>query len=163
MKQNSARRGFTLIELLVVVIIIAILAAIALPQYNKAVEKSRQAEAFLNMKTISDAVKVAIMEGVENPTFQDFTLEFGDASESSLCTKDWCYGFRFAGNSVHPLAIAHRRSSSLPYTLFLMEDGRRFCWTSDQQPTICAQVGAKVSQVVECPTNAAGSGLCYPI
>ncbi|WP_424244983.1 prepilin-type N-terminal cleavage/methylation domain-containing protein [Elusimicrobium posterum] len=53
MKKNT--KGFTLVELLVVVIIIAILAVIAVPQYGKMVEKSRMADALVNVKAISDS------------------------------------------------------------------------------------------------------------
>lgn len=56
-------KGFTLIELLVVVLIIGILSSVALPQYTKAVNKSRVATLFPLLKSTLSALEVADMSG----------------------------------------------------------------------------------------------------
>ena len=65
----TTARGFTLIELLVVVLIIGILASVAMPQYTKAVEKSRAAGVIQKVKSLQNAVDMYLLAN-DWPTVQ---------------------------------------------------------------------------------------------
>ena len=70
------KQGFTLIELLVVVLIIGILSAVALPQYEKAVEKSRAVQALTTLKSVAQSYSAYYMaSGQWATSFDDLDVQ----------------------------------------------------------------------------------------
>ncbi len=64
---REQRGGFTLIELLVVVLIIGILAAVAVPQYQKAVDKSQAVEGIIKLKALRSAFDIYYLRNGNYP------------------------------------------------------------------------------------------------
>ena len=137
----STSRGFTLIELLVVVLIISILAAIALPQYEIAVEKSRMTEAVTNVRILSDAAERYLLAIGSCPT--DLTkLDVSVASSS----KYFRYAVMTNGNNICQ-AYAERLPSTTKYQIYRQNRVTK-CWqpvsynASDIDKALCSQFNA---------------------
>ncbi|MDE2290702.1 MAG: prepilin-type N-terminal cleavage/methylation domain-containing protein [Elusimicrobia bacterium] len=78
--RRARRGGFTLIELLVVVLIIGILSAMMIPQYNKTVENSRA----------DDAAGVVTMIGQANRMYYLDNSAYADGTLTNTCNSASC-------------------------------------------------------------------------
>jgi len=67
MRRKYLRRGFTLIELLIVVAIIAILAAIAIPNFLEAQVRSKVSRSKADMRTLATALESYAVEHTKYP------------------------------------------------------------------------------------------------
>jgi prepilin-type N-terminal cleavage/methylation domain-containing protein len=108
---RKGTQGFTLLELLMVVVMIAILAAIALPQYIKSAEKARATEAIQILGAIrsaesrykgtSSANKYTNVIGdldIETPTsYRDWNASTLKVTSTDLTTKGYASIKRSAG------------------------------------------------------------------
>ena len=116
MKQN----GFTLLELLVVVLIIGILAAVALPQYQKAVEKTRALEAIALLKTVSDAQEVRYLaSGNYADSFDELDIDIpwtgnteiypSTYNQDALSNEEWSLQIQHLTGMWHQMLITRLR------------------------------------------------------
>lgn len=102
------KQGFTLIELLVVVLIIGILSAVALPQYEKAVDKARGTEALTAIKTVTDSANLYFLENRKYPgSLNELTVKAPDLKNFTLT------GSTETGSSYRVTATANKGDASL--------------------------------------------------
>jgi prepilin-type N-terminal cleavage/methylation domain-containing protein len=62
MKPLTGQRGFTLVELMIVVIVVGVLAAVAIPMYQLAAERSKATEASAGLGAVRSAMRVYFAE-----------------------------------------------------------------------------------------------------
>lgn len=147
------KRGFTLIELLVVVLIIGILAAVALPQYTKAVEKSRAAEAFTIVRAIRDAQKAYYMANgsyTNDLNNLDITVPGTDNMYNTVPRKETKW-FSFAASAPAPgiqgtsIAAGNRLPVSSSYSLIGVAENDSFIcrYYTAKGEDVCKSFGGK--------------------
>lgn len=106
-RQNSSGMtpnlmGFTLIELLVVVLIIAILAAVAVPQYQRAVRKAEMVEAYTFMDAVDKGLKALYLTEGSLQSFADKREEVLDIPLPQLQRWKYCLDVNCSSSSTRP-------------------------------------------------------------
>lgn len=154
----NKQTGFTLIELLVVVLIIGILAAVALPQYQAVVLKARTTEAIVQLKHIRDMQReYTLANGAPATTWDDLGVEpFTGGTYSTF--KDFTYDLRPYGGG--EMQAQYLKKPQFWIQMYVKDD-RVVCTAYKNNPEAnawCKKFSAKQEACLD-----EGYFWCYPL
>ena len=160
------QKAFTLIELLVVVLIIGILAAVAVPQYKKAVDRSRLTELITSLNAIGKAQEVYYLaNGNYSKDFSELDLALTSGAqgyETTVGTQT--YKITFYNGGILPYAWA--TDSKIPNLTLYFFYNQHHLWpnkyacyavaTDSYANSLCKTVSGKTTrdtQISDGPKN----------
>ena len=149
-KKRKNKKGFTLVEVLTVILIVAVIAAIALPSYKRAVEKTRATQGIATLENIAKAqIAYNALRGNYSPSFNSLPLDLRD-KDSKMVTgtsfKDAYFDFALHNNNA--IAVAARNNGEYSLTVDYAT-GKMFC--SPENHPICERFGLE-ERVVSTPS-----------
>ena len=138
MNKSSSQKGFTLLEILVSVLIVIVLATIAVPLYDRAIEKSSLAEVSVTLKRIGES-KLRIMDNRDITRYND-QFDLGQLDVQYPTSRDFTYSLfpeKFP-NAV--CAVRNKGSNQGTMFLFLGDTASEYCScpTNDANYNVCA-------------------------
>ena len=163
--------GFTLIELLVVVLIIGILASVALPQYEKAVMKSRYSNLMAMVNALAKAEEAYYMEtGNYTNDFEALSIMPGGctlSADKQTCSYAWG-SCKLDASGNDRVACVNNTTLKNGYAWYFPTGAYGFlgtsCWAltadkNDKYAKLCEAMGATFTSSYNMPPY--GQGLNY--
>lgn len=149
-------QAFTLIELLVVVLIIGILAAVAIPQYERAVERARISEIWTTLSALEKAYQAARLEKPTDTIYlSDLAVSFETRDGGNTSSMTNSNSFTSPKGVLYEVPLSFYFPSGRPnaaasyknlYLFFL--NGKRYCLDFETSGFCQKYVGFTVSTSV---------------
>lgn len=151
-------KGFTLVETLVSVMIMVILITMAVPMYQRTVEKSRVAEVGMVLKRMGEA-KLRAMDNRDIADYQSGDLTIGELDSHFPSSQD--FTFYLFPNSYHNgvCAVRARGKQAGTVFLFLGETAAEYCSCPNADTTTVCGAYCTTGRKLFCKDNSAG-GSC---